>query len=97
MFLRVLGVLCGFHFFRIVNQMPAVHETRRPLSKMSQLEDNLGAVDVELTPSEIAGLDVLTEPPLLYPNWFHTRTADQVSAQALGLVPAPEEKQPAAD
>ena len=66
-------------------------------SKMSQLEDNLGAVEVELTPSEIAGLDVLTAPPLLYPNWFHTRTADQLSAQALGLAPAPEEKKPAAD
>jgi len=66
-------------------------------SKMSQLEDNLGAVDVELTVAEVAELDALTEPATLYPNWFHTRTADQVSAQALGLVPAPEEKKPAAD
>ena len=46
---------------------------------------------------QVAELDKLTEPALLYPNWFHTRTADQVSAQALGLVPAPEEKKPAAD
>jgi len=66
-------------------------------SKLSQLEDNLGALDVELTPAEVGELDALTEPALLYPNWFHTRTADQVSAQALGLVPQPEEKKPAAD
>jgi len=66
-------------------------------SKMSQLEDNLGAVDVELTVAEVAELDKLTEPAPLYPNWFHTRTADQVSAQALGLAPQPEEKKPAAD
>ena len=60
-------------------------------------EDNLGAADVELAPSEVTELDKLTEPALLYPNWFHTRTADQVSAEALGLVPRPEEKKPAAD
>jgi len=66
-------------------------------SKMSQLEDNLGALDVNLTTAEVAELDMLTEPAPLYPNWFHTRTADQVSAQALGLVPQPEEKKPASD
>ena len=52
-------------------------------SKITQLDDNLGAVEVELSSAEVAELDKLTEPPLLYPNWFHTRTADQVSAQAL--------------
>jgi len=56
-------------------------------SKLSQLEDNLGALGVELSSAEVAELDKLTEPAPLYPNWFHTRTADQVSAQALGLVP----------
>jgi len=66
-------------------------------SKMSQLEDNLGAVNVELTAAEVAELDKLTEPVPLYPNWFHTRTADLVSAEALGVVPAAEEKKPAAD
>ena len=66
-------------------------------SKMSQLEDNLGAADLELSSAELSELDKLTEPAPLYPNWFHTRTADQVSAQALGLVPRPEEKKPAAD
>jgi aryl-alcohol dehydrogenase-like predicted oxidoreductase len=65
-------------------------------SKTSQLEDNLGAVDVELTASEMAELDALTAPVPLYPNWFHIRTADQVSTQALGLAPQAEEK-PAAD
>jgi aryl-alcohol dehydrogenase-like predicted oxidoreductase len=66
-------------------------------SKMSQLEDNLGAVNVELSAAEVAELDRLTEPAALYPNWFHTRTADQVSAQALGLAPEPEQRKPAAD
>ena len=65
-------------------------------SKLSQLDDNLGAVDVELSAADLAELDNLTAPPQLYPNWFHTRTADQVSARALGLVPQ-EEKKPAAD
>ena len=52
---------------------------------------------MELTAAEVAELDKLTEPVPLYPNWFHTRTADQVSAQALGLVPHQEENKPAAD
>ena len=50
---------------------------------------------MELTAAEVAELDKLTGPAPLYPNWFHTRTADQVSAQA--LVPQPEKKKPAAD
>ena len=54
-------------------------------------------MDLELSSAELSELDKLTEPAPLYPNWFHTRTADQVSAQALGLVPRPEEKKPAAD
>ena len=65
-------------------------------SKMSQLDDNLGAVDVELSAADLAELDRLTQPALLYPNWFHSKTADQVSAQALGMVPR-EQAKPAAD
>jgi aryl-alcohol dehydrogenase-like predicted oxidoreductase len=66
-------------------------------SKMSQLEDNLGAANVELSAAEVAELDRLTQPAPLYPNWFHTRTADQVSGEALGMAPQQEERKPAAD
>ena len=65
-------------------------------SKTSQLEDNLGALNVELTAEEIAELDSLTAPAQLYPNWFHTRTADQQTAEALGVAAKTEQK-PAAD
>lgn len=57
-------------------------------SKMSQLEDNLGAVSVELTAEEMAELDCLTAPPRIYPNWFQAFTLDEVQARALG-VPGP--------
>ena len=66
-------------------------------SKLAQLEDNLGSLKLELTAAELAELDSLAKPALLYPNWFHERTADQVSAQAMGLVPQATEKKPAAD
>lgn len=66
-------------------------------SKMSQLEDNLGSLDVDLTSTDVAELDALSQPPPLYPNWFHTRTADQLSAEALGIIPPEEERKPAAD
>jgi len=71
-------------------------------SKMSQLEDNLGAADLELSATEVAELDRLTEPPMMYPNWFHKFTLDPVIAKALGIrVEAPpqqkEQSKPAAD
>ena len=71
-------------------------------SKMSQLDDNLGAADLELSASEVAELDRITAPPMIYPNWFHKFTLDPVIARALGIpVEAPpqqqEESKPAAD
>jgi aryl-alcohol dehydrogenase-like predicted oxidoreductase len=53
-------------------------------SKMSQLEDNLGAADLRLTPEEVAQLDELTAPSPLYPNWFQAATIDGRTKQALG-------------
>jgi aryl-alcohol dehydrogenase-like predicted oxidoreductase len=52
-------------------------------SRLAQLVDNLGAIEVELTPTEIADLDASTQPPAVYPNWFIDRMADQISAKAL--------------
>lgn len=39
-------------------------------NKMHQLEDNLKAVDLTLTATEIQQLDTLTNPPALYPGWM---------------------------
>ncbi len=53
-------------------------------SRLSQLEDNLGAANVELTPEELTELDATTAPAPLYPNWFLTKTLDAPAATALG-------------
>jgi aryl-alcohol dehydrogenase-like predicted oxidoreductase len=52
-------------------------------NKMAQLEDNLGAVNVRLTPEEIADLDQLTAPAAMYPNWFTDRITDAAVRDAL--------------
>src|ERR671939_290824 len=39
-------------------------------NKMSQLEDNLKAVDVQLSPEEIERLSATTQPAKLYPQWM---------------------------
>jgi aryl-alcohol dehydrogenase-like predicted oxidoreductase len=54
-------------------------------SKLNQLEDNLGAVAVELSAAEVAALDDATTPPEVYPNWFNDRIAvDQALAGVRG-------------
>ena len=45
-------------------------------SKIHQLEDNLKAVEVKLSESEIAELDRLTTPPPLYPHWINQNLVD---------------------
>jgi aryl-alcohol dehydrogenase-like predicted oxidoreductase len=53
-------------------------------SKLHQLDDNIGAIDVTLSAEEIAELDAMTEIAPAYPNWFSERVAvDQALAQAL--------------
>ena len=39
-------------------------------NKMTQLEDNLKAVDAQLSTEEIERLSATTTPPLLYPQWM---------------------------
>lgn len=56
-------------------------------NKMSQLEDNLGAVNVQLTAEELADLEQLTTPATLYPNWFTERIADVPVRDALAGKP----------
>ena len=53
-------------------------------SRMAHLEDNLGAVDVELSAGEIAALDAMMPPSRVYPHWFIEMTNDKAHKQALG-------------
>jgi len=52
-------------------------------STISQLEGNLGAVNVKLSAEQVAELDKLTAPPVQYPGWFHERTVDTQHKAAL--------------
>ncbi len=42
-------------------------------NKMSQLEDNLKAADLQLSPEEVAQLSATTAPPSMYPQWMIER------------------------
>jgi aryl-alcohol dehydrogenase-like predicted oxidoreductase len=52
-------------------------------SKLAQLEDNLGAINIELSGDEMEFLNKLTAPAAIYPNWFQQFTADPMLKQAL--------------
>src|SRR5262249_1528113 len=52
-------------------------------SKISQLEDNLGAADLKLSAEEVAELDQATAPTVPYPNWFQEKTIDARTRDAL--------------
>ena len=52
-------------------------------SKVSQLDDNLGSLNVVLTAPEMNELDRLTAPGATYPGWFQEKTLDQPLADAL--------------
>lgn len=52
-------------------------------SKLAQLEDNLGAAQLQLSPAELATLDEATALAPVYPNWFIDRLADQAAEAAL--------------
>jgi aryl-alcohol dehydrogenase-like predicted oxidoreductase len=52
-----------------------------------QLADNLAAADLELSGDEVARLEEVSRPPLLYPYWHQARTAsDRLSAADLSLL-----------
>jgi aryl-alcohol dehydrogenase-like predicted oxidoreductase len=52
-------------------------------SKLAQLEDNLGAAQLQLSSAELAALDEATALAPVYPNWFIDRLADQALEAAL--------------
>ncbi len=62
---------------------PVVTSVLLGANKMSQLDDNLGASRIQLTAAQIAELDEMTAPAVLYPNWFTARTADVPVKDAL--------------
>ncbi|HLZ63150.1 MAG TPA: aldo/keto reductase [Ktedonosporobacter sp.] len=52
-------------------------------STMSQFQENIGAVSLSLSMNERATLDALTEPQVLYPNWFNASIYDAQMRDAL--------------
>lgn len=62
---------------------PVVSSILVGASKISQLEDNLTSVEINLTDAEVAELDELTKPLLLYPHWFNQNLADAKHKEAL--------------
>lgn len=52
---------------------PAVASVIIGAKKMSQLDDNLGAVDVELSAEQLARLNEVTRPAEIYPEWMVAR------------------------
>jgi aryl-alcohol dehydrogenase-like predicted oxidoreductase len=62
---------------------PSVTSVLIGASKLAQLDDNLGAADVHLTPADIAELDAATPLHPVYPNWHIERLTDQPVSQAL--------------
>lgn len=52
-------------------------------SKISQLDDNVQAAGLKLTPENLTALDELTKPTPIYPNWFTKVTQDQQVTEAM--------------
>jgi aryl-alcohol dehydrogenase-like predicted oxidoreductase len=53
-------------------------------TKLHQLEDNLKAVEVELSAEELNELDTMTAPATLYPHWFNDNLVDAKHKELLG-------------
>jgi aryl-alcohol dehydrogenase-like predicted oxidoreductase len=53
-------------------------------TKLSQLQDNLGAAGVELSAREMQELDAASTLAPVYPNWFIERMVDKQTVQILG-------------
>jgi aryl-alcohol dehydrogenase-like predicted oxidoreductase len=62
---------------------PAVVSVLVGANKLGQLEDNLAAASLTLSPDESGRLDETTKPAAIYPNWFNTNIFDQQAKNAL--------------
>ena len=66
---------------------PAVTSVIIGARTIEQLADNLGAADLSLTTEELARLEQVSRPPLLYPYWHQAKTAaDRLGAPDLALL-----------
>lgn len=63
---------------------PVVSSILVGASKISQLENNLKAIDVQLSDDETKKLDELTQPAAIYPNWFVQTMVDPIHKEKLG-------------
>jgi len=64
---------------------PGVASVLIGANKIAQLDDNLGAMNVQLSDEQMKQLDELTTPAPLYPHWFTARVQDP--AVTAGLFP----------
>jgi aryl-alcohol dehydrogenase-like predicted oxidoreductase len=74
---------------------PAVSSVIIGASRMAQLDDNIAAAALALTPDDVARLDAATAPEMQYPAWL-ARLVDQPIASALAATPG-NAPNPAAD
>jgi len=61
----------------------AVSSVLTGANKMTQLEDNLAAADLQLTSEEITKLNDVSSLGMIYPNWFTARVQDPPVTAAL--------------
>lgn len=66
---------------------PAVSSVIIGASKLSQLDDNIAAAALALSPEDLARLEKATRPEMQYPAWV-TRAVDTPIAEALAARPA---------
>jgi aryl-alcohol dehydrogenase-like predicted oxidoreductase len=68
-------------------ERPAVTSVVIGARTEEQLADNLGAAGLSLTPEELARLEEVSRPPLLYPYWHQAKTAvDRLGPADLALL-----------
>jgi aryl-alcohol dehydrogenase-like predicted oxidoreductase len=68
-------------------ERPAVTSVIIGARTSEQLADNLGAADLSLTAEELARLEEVSRPPLLYPYWHQAKTAiDRLGPADLSLL-----------
>jgi aryl-alcohol dehydrogenase-like predicted oxidoreductase len=63
---------------------PATTSVLIGATKLSQLEDNFGALNVQLSAEEMRELNEMTALTPRYPNWFDARVSDRAMLAALG-------------
>jgi aryl-alcohol dehydrogenase-like predicted oxidoreductase len=63
---------------------PAVSSIISGVTRPEQLDDNIRATQLRLTPVAIAEIDALTAPAPLYPYWHNAKFLDRAMAEALG-------------